>query len=163
MQVTEFLDSLSDKGQNEMVFHFDDGERIPREYHVTEVKRVHIDSVDCGHKDDSWEEIIIQLWLNDKPAAADYKVDVRKFQGIWNAVASRFPFDTQATLRVEYMNHQTTGLYNVSHVQHQSGETLVGLEGINTSCKARDRVADACCGPVALNVVDTVNKAKACC
>ena len=31
-------------------------------YHITEVKHITVDSVDCGAQTDSWKETIIQLW-----------------------------------------------------------------------------------------------------
>lgn len=35
---------------------------VPNDFHVTEIKKVSVESVDCGGGTSRWQELVIQLW-----------------------------------------------------------------------------------------------------
>ena len=69
MQTKEFLATLAGLGDKEMIIEYRPGEFLPKAFHITEVKNVHTESVDCGGKPDSYDETVIQLWWNGKETA----------------------------------------------------------------------------------------------
>ena len=62
MQTREFLSLLEDHKDKSLVFEYRPGERVQPNYHITEIKNITVESVDCGAGTDFWKETIIQLW-----------------------------------------------------------------------------------------------------
>jgi len=69
MKTNEFLELLKKNPDVELTFEYDKDRFIPDTYHITEVKNVTIDSVDCGGNSDSYTQTIVQLWVpkGEKP------------------------------------------------------------------------------------------------
>lgn len=66
MKTSEFLKLLKDNENKGLVFEYKPGVLVGANYHITEVKNITIDSVDCGAGTDFWKETIIQLWESPK-------------------------------------------------------------------------------------------------
>lgn len=62
MTTQDFFTTIEEHMENYLLFEYAFDKFINANYHFTEVKRVNIDSVDCGSQTDSWKETIIQLW-----------------------------------------------------------------------------------------------------
>ncbi len=101
MDTQTFLDELQnyDKGRA-LVFNL--GTRIVAPgYHITEVKAVTVQSMDCGGRANAWNETVVQLWSPGARPDEGY-MTVGKFLGIYGSVASSMPIDGEAVLRFEY-------------------------------------------------------------
>jgi hypothetical protein len=61
MNTQEFITSLRQHNDTPLVFDYGNA-RVPAGYHVTEVKAVSFQTMDCGGKSDAWSETIVQLW-----------------------------------------------------------------------------------------------------
>ncbi len=62
MKTHEFLSLLKGNKNKNLLFEYKTGSLIGANYHITEVKNVTVDAVDCGAGTDFWKETIIQLW-----------------------------------------------------------------------------------------------------
>lgn len=62
MKTQEFFNVLEQDKDKSLLFEYAPNLLVGANYHITEVKHIVIDSVDCGSQTDSWNETIIQLW-----------------------------------------------------------------------------------------------------
>ena len=62
MKTKQFLDLLQQHQNHALLFEYAPNLLVGANYHITEVKHVSVDSVDCGSQTDEWRETIIQLW-----------------------------------------------------------------------------------------------------
>lgn len=73
---------------------------VPNDFHVTEIKKVSIESLDCGGGASAWQELVIQLWSprgDDTPQA----MTAEKFSTIM-AKANALPLLDGEHVRFEY-------------------------------------------------------------
>ena len=58
-----FLDILrASRPDQQLVFRLDEAPLVAAGYHVTELKALTYNTMDCGGVADKWEETVIQLW-----------------------------------------------------------------------------------------------------
>ena len=82
----------------------DNNQFVGANYHITEVKHVTIDSVDCGSKTDFWKETIIQLWESPQEIGKTQYMSVYKALSILRKVGKMKAFDLNAEVKFEYSN-----------------------------------------------------------
>ncbi|MCW8981578.1 MAG: DUF6428 family protein, partial [Altibacter sp.] len=68
MKTQELLDLLAAHSEKALLFEYAPKQYVAANYHITEVKHIAIDSVDCGAGTDAWKETIIQLWESPSEA-----------------------------------------------------------------------------------------------
>ena len=61
MNTLELFELLKGHSDKSLLFEYRLGEFVNANYHITEVKHIKIDAVDCGARADAWNETIIQL------------------------------------------------------------------------------------------------------
>jgi len=148
-----FLDALAPHSDKPLVFQLEGETLVPEGYHVTEVKAVTIEAMDCGGRADAWREMVVQLWNGGGEEDRGF-MTVEKFLGIYGQVARSVPVRGDAELRVEYgdIRHPTIQ-YRVGSLDVRGDRVLVNLSYPAVSCKPNDeRLAaggPACCGPSA--------------
>lgn len=129
-------------------------------YHVTEVKAVSIEAMDCGGKAANWRETVIQLMDGSAQDAEGGFMTTRKFLAIYDRVTSRIPVRAEAEVRFEYGNDASPALqYHVSHVDPQAERTIVHLRTPGVQCKA----GDSCGQPVEAAQSEGCAPASGCC
>ena len=62
MNTQEFFNILEEHSDKSLLFQYMPGQLVGANYHITEVKHVSVASVDCGAREDSWKQTVIQLW-----------------------------------------------------------------------------------------------------
>ena len=137
---------------------------VPNDFHVTEIKKVSIDSLDCGGGASAWEELVIQLWSprgDDTPAP----MTVEKFSSIL-AKADALPLLDGKHVRFEYAPvGQPAIQYTLNGIDTEGDALEVQLIAPYVACKPIERgqmselsvIGEAaCCAPSA-------SPAKACC
>ena len=135
MNINDVIDNL--RGQPEMPLVFElEGNRIKEGYHITEVKRADVVSLDCGLNQQQWTELTVQLldgrsgssepWMMNHKASAILKAAMDKLQ---------VPDDTP-TLYVEYSpgNSELKKL-SVQGIKQHSKLSVVSLQHENAVCK----------------------------
>ncbi|HXO98562.1 MAG TPA: DUF6428 family protein [Chthoniobacterales bacterium] len=149
-----FLSTLRGAGLDQrLIFQLNQSPLVAPGYHVTEVKAVSYNTMDCGGVADSWQETVIQLWNPGDEPKREY-MTVRKFLAIYDRVARHVPISNEAELRFEYGDiGQPACSYHVHNIEAGGELILVHLRAPVVTCKARDRKqADSdrakanCCG-----------------
>lgn len=138
MKTKEFLNILQENQHLELVFSYLPGEVIAPGYHITEVKNIRIDSVDCGGQEDQWNETIIQLWESPEKNEKDSYMSSLKAMGILKKVDSLRPMDKEAIVKFEYSNARFhTSQMSVSDVVKKDRTLTISLSTNPTDCKAK--------------------------
>lgn len=157
MKTNEFLNVLKEHPKKSLLFEYKAGHLVGANYHITEVKNITVDSVDCGAKTDFWKETIIQLWESPKEKDKLEYMTAYKALGILNKVDSIKPMEKEVEVKFEYSNSDfhTAQLF-VNDVEISSEQLTVKLGVEQTDCKAKDE-----CGiPVS---VEMETESSGCC
>jgi Family of unknown function (DUF6428) len=135
-----FLDVLhAARPDQQLVFQLDEAPLVAAGYHVTELKAVTYNTMDCGGVADKWKETVIQLWNPGDEPERDY-MTVRKFLAIYERVAEHISVSYDAELRFEYGDkRRSAASYHVERLEPRGTLILVHLRAPVVTCKARDR------------------------
>ncbi|WP_194776680.1 DUF6428 family protein [Pararhodonellum marinum] len=153
MKTSAFTQILQDNSEKALFFEYQTGQFVRTDYHITEIKNVSYDTVDCGGIRNQWTEVHVQLWENEIPEP-DHQVDSKKALKIFevvNKVRATYP-DTE--IKFEYGNSSfPTAVLPIHDIKDTGNALIVQLTPDQTTCKAKDRAttpeekAAACCGP----------------
>lgn len=163
-----FLDAVRAAPALPLEFRLYGGALVPAGYHVTEVKAVSIESMDCGGKANSWRETIIQLMDGTAAEAEQGFMTTQKFLGIYDRVVVSVPVHAEAEVRFEYGNVTNPAMqFHVASVEVKPERVVVDLRHPGVMCKATGASSSEgqCCGPAEpKEVVPAVHKTdSACC
>ena len=139
MKTREFLQILESNKNTSLLFEYTPGQFVGTNYHITEVKHISVDSVDCGARTDSWNETIIQLWESPSELGkTEYMTSVKALE-ILNKVGTMKPYDLDSEVKIEYSNSlfHTAQLF-VSDFELSNGKLLFKLAIEKTNCKANE-------------------------
>ncbi|WP_100804371.1 DUF6428 family protein [Ulvibacter sp. MAR_2010_11] len=156
MKTQELLQVLETHKDKALLFEYAPNQLVGANYHITEVKHIAVDSVDCGARTDSWKETIVQLWESPSEKDKTEFMSTYKALGILKKVGSIKPFDMTSEVKFEYGNSlfHTAQLF-VNDYEIKNNQLLFKLAVEKTDCKAKEA-----CG-----VPETVEKTEevACC
>jgi Family of unknown function (DUF6428) len=139
MNTQEFITGLRPFADQPLIFEHLQGTRVPAGYHVTEVKAVQYQTMDCGGEPNAWAETIVQLW-NPEAGEEDRVMTVEKFLKIYDRAAAGTPVQSTAEIRLEYGNETLPATnFLVGEITTSSEGVLVKLQAPTVTCKARDR------------------------
>ncbi len=139
MKTNEFISLLKENPNKNLLFEYKPGQLVPANYHITEVKNITIDSVDCGAGTDFWKETIIQLWESPEEIGKRDYMSAFKALAILNKVDKIKPMEKEVEVKFEYSNpnFHTAQLFVNAH--QLAGNNLVFHLGVEqTDCKAKD-------------------------
>jgi hypothetical protein len=139
MNTQDFISSLRPFADQPLIFEHMHNARVPAGYHVTEVKAVQYQTMDCGGEPNAWAETIVQLW---NPEAGDEArfMTVEKFLKIYDRAAAGTPVQQNAEIRLEYGNDVLPATnFLVGEIKPTLEGVVVKLEAPLVTCKARDR------------------------
>lgn len=161
MKTREFLQLLETHKDTSLLFEYSPNQLVGANYHITEVKHLKIDSVDCGARKDTWNETIIQLWESPAELGKTEFMSSYKALGILNKVGKMKAYDLDAESKIEYSNpnFHTAQLF-INDFELRSNQLLLNLAVEKTDCKAKDE-----CGvpePEMATAAATSNE-QACC
>ncbi|WP_299674748.1 DUF6428 family protein [uncultured Dokdonia sp.] len=139
MKTQEFLEILNDHNGKSLLFEYAPNLLVGANYHITEVKHVTIDSVDCGAGTDAWKETIIQLWEDPNELGKTEFMSAYKAMGILSKVGHMKPYVMDSEVRIEYSNanFHTAQLY-VNDYEIRGNNLLLKLASQPTDCKAKE-------------------------
>lgn len=153
MLTKEFLDLLKSNEGKELVFEYAQSQFVPKAYHITEVKNVHFESVDCGGFAHEVFQTVVQLWVSDKEKK-DKNMATEKALKIMNLVDSVKPLRQDTELLFEYGKGKLrTSNYSVENVEVENDKVILKMYVEPTACKPRtlanteglNKVINACC------------------
>ena len=139
MQIEAFLNLLQQHTDKSLLFEYADGQLAKANYHITEVKHIHVDSVDCGSGTDSWTETVIQLWESPSEIGKTEYMTVYKALSILKKVGRMRNYDPSSEARIEYGNEafHTAQLF-VNDFDMNEKQLIIKLAVAPTDCKAKD-------------------------
>jgi hypothetical protein len=139
MKTKELLSVLEKNQGKALLFEYAPNLLVGANYHITEVKHMKIDSVDCGGRTDAWNETIIQLWESPKELGKRDFMKVEKAMEILNLVGAIKPYDIESEVKIEYSNaaFNTAQLY-IQDVEIKNVSITFKLNIEKTQCKAND-------------------------
>ncbi|MEM9992139.1 MAG: DUF6428 family protein [Bacteroidota bacterium] len=138
MTTQAFIEILQTNPACPLYFEYQKGQFVRMDYHITEIKNVTYDTVDCGGVQNTWEDTIVQLWENAFPEP-QHQVDTTKALKIFKVVEKVRPTFKDTELRFEYGNASFhTAILAVDSIKVTDIVT-VHLVATNTTCKANDR------------------------
>ena len=78
MTTQEFFDILKKHTDKSLLFQYMPGQLVVANYHITEIKHITVDSVDCGAIEDSWKQTLIQLLESPLEIGKTYFMSCKK-------------------------------------------------------------------------------------
>ncbi|MEW4923334.1 DUF6428 family protein [Algibacter sp. 2305UL17-15] len=162
MKTQELFSILEENKGKTLLFEYAPTRFVGANYHITEVKHITVDAVDCGAQTDSWKETIIQLWESPLEKSKTAHMSVLKALGILNKVGKMKPYVLEAEVKFEYSNttFHTAQLF-VNDFEIQDNNLILKLAVEKTDCKAKEL-----CG-VPEKIVEAaesvVEKVESCC
>ncbi|MDB4277952.1 DUF6428 family protein [Gammaproteobacteria bacterium] len=139
MKTQEFFKLLEDNKEKSLLFEYAPNVLVGANYHITEVKHIAVDSVDCGAQTDSWNETIIQLWESPLELGKTEYLTIFKASSILKKVGAMKPYDLDSEVKFEYSNanFHTAQLF-VNDFEIKEGNIIVKLAIEKTDCKAKE-------------------------
>ena len=155
MKTKQFLDLLQQHQNHALLFEYTPNLLVGANYHITEVKHVSVDSVDCGSQTDEWRETIIQLWESPSELGKTEYMTAYKALAILNKVGEMKPYILDAEVKFEYSNanFHTAQLF-VNDYELRNNNLIVKLAIEKTDCKAKE----LCGVPEELETVSSNNE-----
>ncbi len=144
MKTQELFNVLKEHQDKALMFEYAPNLLVGANYHITEVKHISIDSVDCGAKTDAWKETIVQLWESPSELGKRDYMKVDKALEIFERVGEMKPYVLEAELKFEYSNatFHTAQLF-VNDFEIRNDNLIIKLAVEKTDCKAKSE----CCTP----------------
>jgi len=139
MKTKEVFQLFQEHQAKSLLFEYQPNQFVKANYHITEVKHLKIDSVDCGAQTDAWNETIIQLWESPKELDKTEFMSVYKALGILNKVGQMRAYDMESEAKFEYSNDvfHTAQLF-VNDFEIRDNNLIVKLAIEKTDCKAKE-------------------------
>lgn len=151
MNTSDFIALLAEHQNKSLLFEYAPGMLVGANYHITEVKHVTIDAVDCGAGTDFWKETIIQLWESPNELGKTTYMSAFKALGILRKVGTMKDYEMNAAVKIEYGNTMFhTAQLHISDFEIKDGQLIFKLTVNPTDCKAKE-----ICGVPESNTVET--------
>jgi len=136
MKTNDFLSLLNNNESKEVVFEYETGQYVPKAYHITEIKNVAIQSVDCGGRPHSEKQTVVQLW-HDGKEKGNY-MTAKTANKIFNIVDKVTPMTQDAKILFEYGNTtMRTSHFEVQEVVEKDNQIVLQLFVQPTVCKPK--------------------------
>lgn len=153
MKTKEFLSILKQNKNKALLFEYAENKVAGTNYHLTEVKNVTFETVDCGGNTNNWKETHIQVWESPSEVGKEYYLTVDKAIAILERVDSINPLWLETEVKVEFGNDDFhISILSVSDTVSESDRLIVKLFANETGCKASDicgvpekEEEEACC------------------
>lgn len=152
MNTSSFLSTLRENAEAPLVFRAG-SEIVHPGYHLTEVKRVAYETMDCGGMMHRWAETHFEIWV---PAVAQRETGrghmaAAKFLKIIDRVEAELPLNGNTTARIHAsFDGKPAALYDIESVKAHDGTLWIELRADRTRCKAAERrlasTTGGCCG-----------------
>lgn len=131
------IEGLRAQAQRPLEFWLNGEVLVGPGYHVTEVKAVSIEAMDCGGRAATWRETVIQLMDGSAEEAKAGFMQSGKFLSIYDQVTRTIPVRAEAEVRFEYGNAAVPAMqYHVTGMDVQPERLVIHLRTPGVQCKA---------------------------
>jgi len=139
MKVKEFISILEENKSMALLFEYSENKFADTNYHLTEVKNVTFETVDCGANTNNWKETHIQIWESPSEVGKEYYLTVDKALAILKRVDSIKPLWLETEVKIEFGNAGFhTSILSIENTISESDKFIVKLFTAETGCKAPD-------------------------
>lgn len=139
MKTNQFFSLLKQHSDKALLFEYAPNMLVGANYHITEVKHITVDAVDCGANADSWKETIVQLYESPQELGKTEYMTVYKALAILEKVGRMKPYQMDAELKIEYSNtHFHTAQLFIQGAVIEERQLRLKLAVAKTDCKAKD-------------------------
>ena len=139
MKTQEFLNELKENNQKALLFEYQENKFAGTNYHLTEVKNVTFESVDCGGKLNDWKESHIQLWESPTEVGKEYYITTNKALAILERVNDIKPLWLETEVKVEFGNAEFhTSVLSIDSIISDDNKMIIKLFENKTQCKAQE-------------------------
>ena len=143
MKTNKFLELLEENPNKAVIFEYALGQFVPEAYHITEIKNVSIESVDCGGRPHSEKRTVVQLWHNGKEKGNYMTAD--KANKIFEIVDKVKPMTREANIYFEYGNeNMNTSHFEVQAIEENDDKMVMKLFVQQPVCKPAFELEIAC-------------------
>ncbi len=153
MLTKEFMDLLDSNRGKELIFEYEENQFVPASYHITEVKNLYYESVDCGGFAREEHQTVVQLWVSEKEKK-DRHMETQKAFKIMKLVDDVKPLRQDTEIFFEYgRGDLRTSNYSVERADIQDSKVVLKMYVEPTACKPRNleniiglkQVVKTCC------------------
>ncbi len=148
MNTQEFLVLLQEQPERALYFEYRPKQFIPTAYHITEIKKVRTESVDCGGRPHQYDETVVQLWWDGKEQS-DQPMSAAKAHKIFSIVDATNSLLPETEIFFEYgFEDLPTSIYRVKAINKSKAKLVLQLEVPAPQCKPKQdwENASQCCG-----------------
>ncbi|WP_024769905.1 DUF6428 family protein [Aquimarina macrocephali] len=139
MNTSDFITLLAEHQDKSLLFEYAPGMLAGTNYHITEVKHITVDSVDCGAGTDFWKETIIQLWESPDELGKSQYMSTYKALGILRKVGKMKSYEMDAVAKIEYGNAMFhTAQLHIVDFEIKNDQLILKLTVNPTDCKAKE-------------------------
>jgi hypothetical protein len=140
MNTAEFLSTLRAHRDRPLFFSLGRSRHVPAGYHLTEVKRVAFETMDCGAMMHRWRETHFELWTSPLPEIRPAFMAADKFLSIVGRVEEKLPLEGGTEAKIYFGDGDSlAALYSVDAVTVAHDRLEVRLSADKTQCKAATR------------------------
>ena len=136
MEFKNFKETLVANHDKSLVFVLPDRSEVRRGFHLTEIKKATLATIDCGGEEHNWNETIIQLWSPKETTEKTMKG--KTAAGILRKSDDRLRLLDSSTVVFEFGEGARENLYPTL-VSVVGDELRIQLAGLDTGCKALHR------------------------
>jgi len=137
MKTKEFIQLLEKNTNKELLFEFLPNQFAKANYHLTEIKKVYFDTVDCGGNPNEWHETQMQIWESPNEIGKTNYMTTDKILSIFKRVDSIKLLDFETELKVEYGNDTFhTSVMKIKGFHETENKLIIQLFEEKTLCKA---------------------------
>lgn len=161
MKTQELFKVLEQHKNKALLFEYKPNTLVGANYHITEVKHIAVNAVDCGSQTSAWNETIIQLWESPLEKDKTEFMSAYKALAILKKVGTMKPYNLESEVKFEYSNEtfHTAQLF-VNDFEILGNNLTIKLAVKKTDCKAKE----LCGVPEKLeNILEPVNNDEPCC
>lgn len=158
MKVNKLLTLLREHSGKELLFEYAENQFAGTNYHLTEVKNVTFETVDCGGKVNDWKETHIQLWESPTEIGKKDYITTDKAVAILDRVDGIRPLWGETEVKIEFGNKDFhTAVLSIDSVNSDTGSITIRLFTYETGCKALEA-----CGVLVSDTQDPNLEEEAC-
>ncbi|WP_025665770.1 DUF6428 family protein [Aquimarina megaterium] len=139
MNTSDFITLLAEHQDKSLLFEYAPGMLVGTNYHITEVKHITVDAVDCGAGTDFWKETIIQLWESPSELGKSDYMSTYKALAILRKVGKMKSYEMDAIVKIEYGNTMFhTAQLHIADFEIKKDQLILKLTVNPTDCKAKE-------------------------
>lgn len=163
MKVQEFLSVLNQNKNKELLFEYEEGHFAGTNYHLTEVKNISFETVDCGGSSNAWKETHVQLWESPDEIGKQGYLTTDKALSILERVDGIRPLWLDTEVKIEFGNARFhTAVMAVEKFNSAEERLTIKLFTEEPQCKAQE-VCGALVEELASTEEDACSSGSGCC